>query len=246
MLYVDPRRAINVATGATEIIMDNHIVAIDGPAAAGKTTTSLILAARYGLRYLESGTAYRLMAYLALRRGVRPDDENGVVALYQSLFGNRRDVGAMFEEGDRHARALRSPEVTRAVSTVSRLPELRLRITDLIRSWATASLGGVVEGRDIGTIVFPTAVVKFYLTAAPEVRARRRVADEFGRTYQEVLADVLRRDHADETRKASPLRPASGSVVIDTSDLSVDEVVAKMTDRCDSAGFAKMPGAPTG
>ena len=129
------------------------------------------------------------------------------------------------------------------MSAVSSVSGLRIHITGLIRSWAAAACGSIIEGRDIGTTVFPSAVVKFYLTAAPEVRARRRVADEPGRPYQDVLVDVLRRDHADETRKASPLRPAPDSVLIDTSDLSVEAVVAAMTRRCDEWSSERMFGA---
>lgn len=222
---------------------DTHIVAVDGPAAAGKTTTSLIIAKRYGLRYLESGRAYRLMAYLALRHGVQLDNESGLVTLYRSIFGNQATAGTVFEETERYGDSLRSVEVTRAVSKVSGMPALRTRITELIRSWAASASGGVVEGRDIGTTVFPRAAVKFYLTAAPEVRAQRRAADETDRAYQDVLADVLRRDHADRSRTASPLRPAHDSIVIDTSRLSVAAVVATMVHRCDEMGFATVCGA---
>jgi cytidylate kinase len=105
---------------------------------------------------------------------------------------------------------------------------LRAEITDLIRQWALDQNGSIVEGRDIGTAVFPTAAVKFFLTADPQVRARRRVSDEPGRAYQEVLADIERRDHADTTRKTSPLSPANDAVIIDTSQLGVDQVVDRM------------------
>lgn len=222
---------------------NTHIVAVDGPAAAGKTTTSLIIAKRYGLKYLESGRAYRLMAYLALCNGVRLDNESALVALYRSVFGNQATASMVFEETERHGDSLRSPDVTRAVSKVSGMPALRTRITELIRSWAASASGGVVEGRDIGTTVFPRAAVKFFLTAAPDVRAQRRAADEVGRAYQDVLADVLRRDDADRNRTASPLRPAQDSIVIDTSHLSVDAVVTMMAHRCDEVGFATVHGA---
>jgi CMP/dCMP kinase len=201
-----------------------HIVAVDGPAAAGKTTTSTILARRYGLSYLESGRAYRVMAYLALRADVSLDDETALIALYRARFGTGRTLAAGVDDEN----SLRGPEVSRAVSAVSRLPMLRAEITDLIRRWALDQEGSIIEGRDIGTAVFPRAAVKFFLTADPEVRAWRRVSDESGRSYQEVLADIIRRDHADTTRKASPLLPANDAVIIDTSQLDVSQVVDRM------------------
>jgi cytidylate kinase len=214
-----------------------RIVAVDGPAAAGKTTTSKILAEKYGLLYLESGRAYRIMAYHALRNKVEPDDEKALIGLYHSVFPASRTSEQIFRDSAAYDDVLRGPEVSRAVSKVSKLQDLRARITDMIRSWAAQSGGVVVEGRDIGTAVFPTATVKFYLTAAPEIRARRRATREAGSTYEEVLDDVIRRDHADATRKASPLFPAEDSMRIDTSRLSIEEVVCRMSQKCDQAGL---------
>jgi cytidylate kinase len=218
-----------------------RIVAVDGPAAAGKTTASLILASKYRIRYLESGRAYRLMAYLALRAGIRPDDENALIGLYQSHFGTFGAKGHVIEDGARYGESLRSSDVSRAVSTVSSIPLLRKEITEAIRSWATDQGSSIIEGRDIGTTVFPAATVKFYLTAAPEVRAQRRVADELGRAYRDVLADVVRRDEADTTRSASPLRPAPDSIVIDTSHMTMDQVISTMSRECTEAGLVSFP-----
>jgi cytidylate kinase len=214
-----------------------RIVAVDGPAAAGKTTTAVELAARYGLRYLESGLAYRLMAYLALRYQVRLDNEKALVGLYQRFFGTPDTRADMFHESSRYGALLRDPQVDHAVSKVASMPALRREITQLIRSWAAAGQGSCVEGRDIGTTVFPSATVKFFLTAAPEVRARRRTAERKNDSYERILADVLRRDEADERRATSPLVPATDSVVIDTSGLTVDQVVTTMLTECRQAGF---------
>lgn len=212
-----------------------HVVAVDGPAAAGKTTASLVLAKKYRLEYLESGQAYRLMAYLALRDGIQPDEEDAILRLYRSIFGSSGKKQVIIE-GANYGRVLREPEVTRAVSKVSSIPMLRAEITEAIRSWSD-NQASIVEGRDIGTTVFPAATVKFYLTAEADVRARRRLADEVGRTYQNVLADVIRRDQADITRSASPLRPAQDSIVIDTSRMTIGQVVSKMSQECLRAGL---------
>lgn len=230
------------------ISITRHIVAVDGPAAAGKTTTSRALSTHYDLRYLESGMAYRFMAYLALRDGVDIDDGPALVRLCATLVSGSGSSQRLFEESREHADELRGPEVSRAVSAVSRLPQLRAVITELIQSWATIAGGSVVEGRDIGTVVFPSAAAKFYLTAAPEIRAERRWANEGG-GFQDILDDILRRDAADSNRKASPLRPAEDAVVIDTSDLTVAEVLSLMMRRCEEVGLTALgrevePGVP--
>jgi cytidylate kinase len=181
--------------------------------------------------------AYRFMAYMALRRDVDVDDGDALLRLYSTLVDSSESSQNLFQESRRHAGALRSPEVSRAVSAVSRLPQLRTVITDMIRSWASVATGSVVEGRDIGTVVFPSAEVKFFLTAAPDVRARRRWQNETDADYQEILDDIHRRDAADSSRKVSPLKPADDSLVIDTSDLTVDQVLTYMARRCDDVGF---------
>ncbi len=184
--------------------------------------------------------AYRFMAYLALRHDVDVDDGNALLRLYSGLVGSSESSQKLFDESRRHADALRSREVSKAVSSVSRRPELRAVITDLIRSWASAARGSVIEGRDIGTVVLPSANLKFFLTAAPDVRARRRWKNETGADYQEVLDDILRRDAADSSRAASPLKPADDSVIIDTSDLSVRQVLSHMRQRCDEVGLSQI------
>ncbi|WP_181320207.1 (d)CMP kinase [Saccharothrix carnea] len=213
------------------------VVAVDGPAAAGKTTTCLALAGTFGLKYLESGRTYRLLAFEALRRSVSVDDESAVVSLCEELIESSRTAGLL--EVDRHdAGDLRSRAVNVAVSAVAKFPELRRRVTELVRVWAGAQGRCVVEGRDIGTVVFPAAPVKFYLTATPEARAARRVVQERAGSYEDVLRDVMRRDEADMSRTASPLVPADDAVVIDTTDLAVTQVVDLMASLCRRRGVA--------
>ncbi|MEU4445023.1 (d)CMP kinase [Actinosynnema sp. NPDC050801] len=213
------------------------VVAVDGPAAAGKTTTCLALADTFGLKYLESGRTYRLLAFEALRRSISVDDESAVVSLCEELIKSNRTTGLL--EVDRHdVGDLRSGAVNIAVSAVAKFPELRRRVTELVRVWAGAQGGCVVEGRDIGTVVFPAAPIKFYLTATPEARAARRVVQERAGSYEDVLRDVVRRDEADMSRAASPLVPADDAVVIDTTDLAVHQVVDLMTSLCRRCGVA--------
>jgi cytidylate kinase len=215
------------------ISIARRIVAVDGPAAAGKTTTSRALSTHYDLRYLESGTAYRFIAYLALRDGVDIHDGPALVGLCPAR---------LFEESRAHAGELRGAEVSAAAAVVSRLPELRAVVTESVRSWALVDGGSVVAGRDIGTVVFPSAATKFYLTAAPEIRAERRWANEGG-GFQDILDDIVRRDAAERSRTVSPLRPADDAMVIDTSDLTISEVLSLMMRRCEEAGLTAL-GVP--
>ncbi|MGW4115084.1 (d)CMP kinase [Actinosynnema sp. NPDC004786] len=220
-----------------DVALGHVVVAVDGPAAAGKTTTCLALADIFGLEYLESGRTYRILAFEALQRKIPVDDQSAVVALCEELIELNRATGLLAV--DRHTAAdLRSEAVNVAVSAVAKFPGLRRRVTELIRAWADAQGRCVVEGRDIGTAIFPEAPVKFYLTATPETRAARRVAQERAGSYADVLKDVVRRDDADMSRAASPLVPANDALVIDTTDLAVSEVVDRMTSLCRRRGVA--------
>lgn len=211
------------------------VIAVDGPAAAGKTTTSLRLAERFGFSYLESGRAYRVLAYEALRGDIRPDDPSAMVELCARMVKN--DVATLLGPDRYDAGELRSAEVGRAVSLVAKIAELRLRVTNCLQVWAGSNWRSIVEGRDIGTVVFPGAPLKFYLMATAETRAARRVAQEGAGTYEQVLEDVRRRDHADMTRSASPLKPAPDAIIIDTTDLTVDQVLEQMSDNCRAVGL---------
>ncbi len=194
------------------------LVAIDGPAGAGKSTVSTAVAERLGIDRLDTGAMYRAVAALALERGVRPDDDAAVAALA---------AGSVIEVGERVAidgvdvtAVIRSPEVGQAVSVVAANPEVRHHLVQRQQAWAAAHGGGVVEGRDIGSVVFPQAQVKVYLTASPEERARRRNDESPG--------GVARRDRIDSTRDVSPLREAEDAHRLDTTGRTVQDVVEEV------------------
>ena len=212
------------------------VIAVDGPAAAGKTSTCLALAEIFGLHYLESGRTYRIIAFEALRREIPVDNASEVTCLCDDLIRESRSAGLLTSE--RYAPdKLRAAPVNVAVSAVARIADVRQRVTSLIRLWAGTQAQCVIEGRDIGTTIFPTAPVKFYLTATPEVRAMRRVRQERAGTYENVLEDVIRRDEADMSRAASPLVAAEDAIRIDTSGLTLDQVVDRMSSACLNRGL---------
>lgn len=187
------------------------VVAIDGPSGSGKSTVARALAARLGLGYLDTGAMYRWVTLEALRRGLDLSDGDLIAKVAQDA-----DL-----DGDAPAE-IRGPEVTANVSTVSAHPGVRREMVRRQRAWIEAHGGGVVEGRDIGTEVWPEAELKVFLTADLDVRAQRRGA-ETGTAADP--ADLARRDQLDSSRAASPLRRADGAVVVDTTDLSIDEIV---------------------
>jgi cytidylate kinase len=205
------------------------VIAIDGPAGSGKSTIARAVAARMGLRYLDTGAMYRAATFAALRDHVDLGDEDAVVT---ATLAQPIEVGERVLVGDHDATAdIRGAEVSAAVSTVAALPRVREIMRDRQRTWAAAHGGGVMEGRDIGTVVFPDAALKVYLTASPQVRARRRAAESGGAdeaTIAEWSANISLRDHRDSTREDSPLVEADDAVVVDTSDLSIDEVVERI------------------
>ena len=211
------------------------LIAIDGPAGAGKSATARELALRLGLPYIDTGAMYRAVALLARRAGLGAElDADGRAAavriarlLCVSFGGDPRDQRVMVD-GEDVTRDLRDPEVSRMASVVSAIPEVRREMVRRQRELAARS-GGVVEGRDIGTVVFPGAALKVFLTAEPEVRARRRFEELARRgvvaNLEEVLEEQRERDRRDSTRPDSPLRPADGAVIVDTSRLTLQEVV---------------------
>ena len=192
------------------------IIAIDGPAGSGKSTVSRALAARLGIARLDTGAMYRAVAWAALRRGVDAHDREAVAALAANSDIDLEDDRVLLDGHDITA-AIRSPEVNHAVSLVAANPAVRREMVERQRSWAGRHGGGVVEGRDIGTVVFPDAGLKVFLTASAEERSRRR--------SEETPEGVARRDHLDSTRDASPLSVADGAHVIDTTGRSVSDVV---------------------
>jgi cytidylate kinase len=199
------------------------IVAIDGPAGAGKSTVGRAVAARLGLQYLDTGAMYRAVTFAALRRGIDPADETDVAALASALEMTL-DGSAVVVDGVDATVEIRGREVTAAVSAVAANSRVRAELVRRQRSWVAEHGGGVVEGRDIGSVVFPDATLKLYVTASPRVRAERRVA-EIGGNVDDVEASIIERDRKDSTRADSPLMESSDAIVVDTTGSTVDEVV---------------------
>jgi cytidylate kinase len=208
------------------------VIAIDGPAGSGKSTVARRLAERLELKYLDTGAMYRAVAFAALRRDVDPGDADAVAKLVPAL---EIDVtlDAVKVDGVDATIEIRGPEVTRAVSVVAANSLVREDLRRRQRAWAEKHAGGVIEGRDIGTVVFPDAELKVYLTASPEARAGRRAQEVTDLDYETVAADIARRDALDQGREDSPLVEASDAVTIDTTDRTIDEVVDAVLARLD-------------
>jgi cytidylate kinase len=209
-----------------------RVIAIDGPAGSGKSTVARRLAERLGLEYLDTGAMYRAVAFAALRRNVDPADAEPVAAL-----AARVDLAVTLDgvvvDGVDATIEIRGPEVTRAVSTVAANPSVRTELVSRQREWARRRGGGVIEGRDIGSVVFPDAELKVYLDARPEVRAARRSKEVSDLDYETVAADIARRDALDQGRDASPLTRAGDAVEVDTSDLAIDDIVDLLIEQLD-------------
>ena len=213
------------------------VVAIDGPAGTGKSSVSRGLARALGARYLDTGAMYRMVTLAVLRAGVDPTDADAV-----EQIGSTAEMSVDYKPaGDRYFLAgedvsteIRGDEVTRTVSAVSSVSAVRARLVELQRAMAGGPGNVVVEGRDIGTVVLPDAPVKIFLTASAETRARRRndqnIASGLPDDYEVVLADVRRRDHLDSTRAVSPLRAAADAVVVDTSEMTEEQVIAHVLE----------------
>lgn len=188
-----------------------RVIAIDGPVGAGKSTVASAVGERLRLPVLETGAMYRVVAAVALALNVDPGPETA---------GELARLARTIDLDGADPSSLRTPAVNRAVSAVAALPEVRAALVERQRSWVTSRQGAVVEGRDIGTVVFPDATVKVFLTASAEERARRRGDED--------PEGVARRDHLDSTRAASPLVAADDAVVIDTTGLAVDDIVERI------------------
>jgi CMP/dCMP kinase len=201
-----------------------RVIAIDGPAGSGKSTVARALAKRLGLDYLDTGAQYRAVTFAALYRGLDPDDVEHVGRLVEDL-DLRVDADGVKVDGIDATVEIRGPEVTRAVSTVAANPVVRADMRRRQQQWAHDHGGGVIEGRDIGSVVFPDAELKLYLTASADVRAQRRHREVTDLKYEEVAAGIAERDARDQGRADSPLTEADGAVVIDTSDRSIDDIV---------------------
>lgn len=196
-----------------------RVIAIDGPAGSGKSTIALLLATRLDLDYLDTGAMYRSVAFAALQRGIDPADAEAVAALAPTL--TIAVGGRVLVDGEDATDAIRGPAVTRAVTAVATNAGVRAELVRRQRQWAAEHGGGVIEGRDIGTVVFPDAALKVYLTADEAERLRRRSLE----AGEEVARDMARRDSADASRPLSPLLAAPDALVIDTTGRSIDEIV---------------------
>ena len=216
--------------------MSSLVIAIDGPAGTGKSSVSRGLASALGARYVDTGAMYRIATLAMLRAGVDLDNPGAVAAAADvpMSVGFDPDHEQTYLGGEDVSALIRGDEVTRAVSAVAAVPEVRTRLVRLQRELSGGSDGVVVEGRDIGTVVLPDADVKIFLTASAETRANRRNAQNMAAglpdEYETVLADVIRRDHLDSTRAVSPLRPADDALIVDTSDMTEAEVIAHLRD----------------
>ena len=221
------------------------IIAIDGPAGAGKSTVAARLADRLGLPYLDTGAMYRAVALIALRDGLTPDlDDQGALRVAELMAGSSIDFSAdrggtkILVDGEDVSTEIRSPECSMMASAVSALGAVRNALVPLQRKLGMEH-GGVMEGRDIGTVVFPDADLKIFLTASSEERARRRYQDLVRRdsetSLEEVQNDQNRRDRQDTSRAESPLQVARGSVVVDTTGMTLEEVVDRLFE--DVAGL---------
>lgn len=200
-----------------------RVIAIDGPSGSGKSTVARHVAERLGLDYLDTGAMYRAVAFEAIRRGVDPEDATRVAELARQM--DLTVAERVLVNGADATVEIRGPEVTRAVSIVAANPAVREELVSRQREWGRVRGGGVVEGRDIGTVVFPSAEIKIYLTASDEARAGRRSKEMRDREYDQVAADLARRDHLDSTRATSPLAVADDAVHLDTTALDADGVV---------------------
>ena len=223
---------------------DTRVIAVDGPAGAGKSTTARSVAHRLGWSYLDTGALYRCVALQALERGVDLDDGDALAKIAAALdvrFGVGADTRVMLGERD-VTTAIRAPELSQAASRVSAVPTVRAALVDLQRRSARPP-GTVAEGRDMGTVIFPNAQLKVFLDADIGERARRRAQDLRDAGREDALADVRsqmsERDARDAGRAVAPLKPAADAMVLDTTHLGLDEVVERIVAEARARGMSK-------
>lgn len=203
-----------------------RVIAIDGPAGAGKSSVARRVSTVTGLRYLDTGAMYRCVALAVQQSSTDAHDAEAVGKIAREVsVVIERDAAKL--NGLDVSSAIRSSEINAIVSIIAAHTPVRDAMREQQRSWIRDQKGGVVEGRDIGTVVFPDAMLKVFLTASPEVRAERRVG-ESGGDIQAVAASIAERDHLDSTRLDSPLKPSQDSVVVDSSHKTIEEVVAEI------------------
>jgi len=212
----------------------SYVITIDGPAGSGKSTVSRMLAERLSYAYLDTGALYRAVAYSAAQNGIRPDDEKGLKNLCNRIridVRNQDGVMKIFVDGEDVSDRIRTPEMSMMASRVSAFPAVRQALL-LLQRKAGGKGAIVAEGRDMGTVVFPAADFKFFLTAGVEERSRRRYLElvEKGASIslEDVREDVIRRDRQDTDREIAPLRPAEGAILVDSSELTASGVIENM------------------
>lgn len=217
------------------------VIAIDGPAASGKSTIASRISEALNIAYVNTGNMYRAVTFFAMQRGFKLDSPDAEKIVLDSLSEIeleyvRNSEGDLQLElnGKQVSRELRTPEVAGNVSFISAIPEVRKWLVAKQRQYANMGMI-VMEGRDIGTVVFPDAKYKFFLTATPEVRAKRRLAQEGesleGATVASVAAEIAKRDAMDSNRKIAPLKKADDAILVDTSDMTIDGIVEFIIDR---------------
>ncbi len=208
---------------------NENIIAIDGPAGSGKSTIAKALAKRLNLEYLDTGAMYRAVALISIQQEVEIADEKQVLGIAKEMDFNFED-GICVVNGFDATKEIRGSEVTRAVSVVAAMPTVRHEMVERQRLWVEKRNGGVVEGRDIGSVVFPKAKVKVYLTASEEVRAERRIEQEETLDASKVADSIRKRDAADKGRSTSPLVRSEGAIEIDTSLMGIEETIEEILE----------------
>ena len=214
---------------------DLRVITIDGPGGSGKSTVAKLVAEQTGLPYLDTGAMYRAITFGVLQRAIDPADWETTDSLLPEIDLDLSASSVMVDGVDA-TEAIRGVEVTAHVSAVAANPTVRQVLVELQRQWLHKSGGGVLEGRDIGTVVVPNAALKVYVTASVRERARRRSL-ETGTDIDEVEADLIRRDQADSERQDSPLRPADDAVTVDTTGYAIAEVVDRIVSLAHERGL---------
>ena len=220
--------------------MKKLVVAIDGPAAAGKSTVAKMVAKKIGATYIDTGAMYRAVTYFALSQNIDPKDESAVVSLLPKLKLDIKEDERIFLNGTDVTKQIRSIEVNANVSYVASYKDIRLALVDIQRKMSE-SISVVMDGRDIGTYVLPNADIKIFQVASVGTRALRRYKENISKGIQCELEDIeiglKKRDHIDSTRTFAPLKPADDSIVLDTSNLSIEEAVDAVIEIIKKKGY---------
>ena len=222
------------------------IIAIDGPAASGKSTTAQLLAQKLGYVYIDTGAMYRACALKAKKMGIDINDEESIRELLDDIdirIENHNSKNRIFLDGEDVSEDIRADDISALASAISAIPAVRYKMVELQRKMGEKG-GVILDGRDIGTFVFPTAEVKFFLTASPEVRAKRRWLElkqkGVNKDFSEVLADLVKRDNNDSQRALAPLKKADDAIEVDTSNMTIEEqtdylyqiICSRMEEEC--------------